>query len=85
MRITYAVHPDGFVVSRVDSQIVWPILDYEAIGKDGDYTKPFIFTWEKMSVHSIGREWNLLKWTRKIPTEVKNFHRQLWGMPPLNQ
>lgn len=33
--IKYALHEDGFVVSRVDCEVAWPIRDYAAIGKGG--------------------------------------------------
>lgn len=74
---------DGHVVSRVGNDVAWPILDYEAIGKNGDYTQPFQYNLGKINVHQIGKEWNALYWTRYIPTEMKNLHRKYWGMKPL--
>ncbi len=82
--IQYAVHSDdGLVISRVGSEVAWPVLDFEKIGQDGDYTKPFEYQLEKMPVITIGREWRLLKWTKKIPVRLKNRHRKFWGFKPL--
>jgi len=80
--VTYAVMPTGQVVSRVGSDIYWPILDYEGMNPSNRYT--IRYKWERFSVHSVSpAEWNTLVWTRKIPLEIKNFHRQLWGMKPV--
>ncbi len=84
-RITYALTAMGHVVSRVDSEVAWPILDYEAIGKDGDFTKPLTYKLEKFSVLLVGPEWQTLIWTRKIPVEQKNIHRKFWGFQPLKE
>jgi len=82
--ITYAVHGrDGLVISRVGSELAWPILDYDAIGKDGDFTSPLQYKLKTIPVHEAIREWAMLKWTRKIPIEIKNLHRAYWGMKPL--
>jgi hypothetical protein len=80
-KIQYAIHrQEGHVISRVGNELAWPILDYEAIGQGGNYNKPLQYNLEKVPLHSIGKEWQLLTWTRYVPTEVKNHHRQFWGM-----
>ena len=43
-----------------------------------------IYELEKMDVIEVaGASYNSVKWTRKIPTELKNIHRKFWGMKPL--
>jgi hypothetical protein len=82
--ITYAIHKDdGVVISKVGHEVAWPVLDFVAIGKDGDFSKPLTYNLEKMETLSIGHEWQRLKWTKKIPTEIKNVHRKFWGFKPL--
>jgi hypothetical protein len=83
--ITYAINQDdGIVVSRVGSEIAWPVLQYEKLGEGGDFTKPAEYALEKMPVTSVdGRTWQGLKWTKKIPVELKNRHREFWGFPKL--
>ena len=87
--IQYAIHEDGYVVSRVGSEVAWPVLDYDAIGRGGDgypvgnYYGPNRWTLNKIPVHHVGTEWVLLKWTKKIPLSDKNEHRKFWGMKPV--
>jgi len=80
--ITYAIHTDGYVVSRVGRDIAWPVLDYKGMTPGNNYQ--MIYNLERMSVFGIGPEWDLLKWTKKIPIEVKNEHRAFWGMKPIS-
>jgi len=39
-QVQYALHPDGFVVSRLDSDFAWPVLDFPAIGSGGRSNNP---------------------------------------------
>jgi hypothetical protein len=79
--IQYAVNSEGHVYSRVGSEVVVPVLDYEKIGEGGDFNQPLTYTLESFPVFALaGREYNSLRWTRKIPLEIKNHHRQFWGM-----
>lgn len=92
--ITYAVHDEGFIVSRVGNELAWPVLDFGGIGmggterstgkafEKGNFTGPTNYDLEKVQVHSC-REWRSLRWTKKIPTVNKNEHRVFWGMKPL--
>ncbi len=79
--ITYANHKDdGLVISRVGSEIAWPVLDYERIGEGGDFTGPLLYHLEKMPILSVpGTEWQRLRWTKKVPVQLKNRHRTFWG------
>jgi hypothetical protein len=82
--LQYAFHSeDGSIISRCGDELAWPILDYEAIGKDGNYNAPLKYDLEKVGVHSVGREWEELIFTKFVPTEFKNIHRKFWGMKEL--
>lgn len=83
--IRYAVDLDGIVISRVGSEIAHPVLDYEAIGQNGDFQGPMNYYLERMNVLSIHPStWRTWKWTKKIPQRLKNKHRKFWGMKPLS-
>ena len=78
--IQYAIDIETrMVVSRVGSELAWPILDYDNMRPKNNYTMNYYL--DKLPISSVaGRIWNGLKWTRKIPKEIKNLHRQFWGM-----
>lgn len=89
--ITYAVDEEtGMVVSRVDSELAVPVLDFAAIGMGGDgfevgdFRGPTRVNLERMDVYSIGTGWRYLRWTKKVPVELKNLHRAFWGFKPLS-
>jgi len=81
--IQYAIDSDtGLVISRVGNEFAWPVLDYGNMRPENDY--PINCRLEKMAVSRIaGRYWIGLKWTKKIPKEIKNIHREFWGFPLL--
>lgn len=82
--ITYAVDQEGLVLSRVEDEIAFPVLEYEKIGEGGDFTQPFTYHLEKDTVFGFPQSfWQSLRWTRKIPVALKNKHRAFWGMPLL--
>jgi hypothetical protein len=82
--ITYAISKDdGMVYSRVGKEIAYPVLQYEKIGEGGDFTQPFEYQLEKSDVLSLAYYWPRLKWTKKIPVDIKNLHRSFWGMKQL--
>ena len=84
MNIRYAVHPDGFVVSFWGGKVYWPILDYEGMGPKNNYEMKY--NWEKCDMLNLSHgEMGMLKFTKNIPPEYKNFHRKLWGMKPVKQ
>ena len=43
------------------------------------------FNLEKENVLSVAYSMRFITWTRKIPIEIKNYHREFWGMKPLQQ
>lgn len=70
--IQYAIDQEtGLTWSRVGSEVAVPVLNYPA----DDYTLV------KMSVFYSGAQ--ALKWTRKLPISLKNYHREFWGMSKL--
>jgi len=78
--ITYAINrEDGLVVSRVGSQLAWPVVQYDQIGEKGNFNGPINIKLENIPVTSVGQEWGLLRWTKKIPVVLKNQHRKHWG------
>lgn len=82
--ITYAIDLDtGLVVSRVGSELAWPILDYENMLPENNFT--MFYNLEKIPVISVCNYWGNLKWTRKIPLEIKNIHRRFWGFKELKK
>ena len=80
--ITYAVDQEnGQVFSRVDSEIAVPILDYGKMLPENNFEPTYYL--EKVPVLQLVGQWDRLKWTRKIPVDLKNEHRVFWGMKPL--
>ena len=94
--ITYARHSDGYVISRMGSELAWPILEFAEIGmgglekytgkifEKGDFQGPTNFHLEKVSVYGC-REWSSLTWTKKIILATKNEHRTFWGLSALRE
>lgn len=81
-RIMYAIDTDtGMIVSRVESQYAWPILDFEGMKPENNFQTNYFL--EKISVYEA--HGTRLHHTRKIPIEAKNFHRVFWGMKPLKE
>ncbi len=69
------------VVSRVGSELAWPILDYDNMLPENHYTMNYSL--KKTQVFAASSVWYILKWTRRIPKEIKNIHRKFWGFPLL--
>ena len=80
--IQYGIDPDtGYVWSRVDSEVAVPVIDFAAMGpSDGFAMKANL---ERMSTLDALPSINWVRWTRKVPIELKNMHREFWGMKPL--
>ncbi len=80
--ITYAIDTEtGLTWSRVDSEVAVPVLNYGDMKAENGYQEEY--TLEKMPVFSIGSTWDSLRWTKKIPKSLKNYHRAFWGMKEL--
>ena len=77
--IQYAYNrDDGLVISRVGSELAIPVYQYADFGNDGDFTGEIPMQLERFDLFAI--TWRDYTWTRKVPTELKNRHRQFWGM-----
>ena len=80
--IRYAIDTDtGLVISRVGSEIAWPILDYKDMQPENAYVMNYSLV--KICVSQVASRWDTLKWTRKISKTIKNTHRMFWGFPIL--
>jgi hypothetical protein len=80
--ITYAINQeDGLVISRVGSELAWPVLQWDAMTPENNFETSYQL--ESVRVLSVGTEYSALKWTKKIPIDLKNKHRAFWGMKPL--
>jgi GMP synthase-like glutamine amidotransferase len=72
----------GLVWSRVRSQVALPVLQYDKMVPDDNFKTKYEL--EKFDViQLVGSAYNAVKWTRKIPAQIKNLHREFWGMKPL--
>ncbi|HDY90266.1 MAG TPA: hypothetical protein ENH82_19370 [bacterium] len=78
--IQYAIEQEtGQVCSQVSGEIAIPILNYDCMQPENGYK--LTYRLEKFDIFTtIGMK---LKWTRKIPQEIKNQHRKFWGFKPL--
>lgn len=83
--IKYGIDSDtGLVWSRVGSEIAIPVLQFDKMTHQNNFQT--IYELEKMDVIEVaGQAYNSVKWTRKIPVELKNRHRKFWGMKKLTQ
>lgn len=81
--ITYALHSDGYVVSRVGSEVAWPVLQYDKMTPETGFSP--VWELERMPVLdvSVVSDWRSLRWTKKIPLGVKQVHRRFWGFREL--
>jgi hypothetical protein len=76
--IQYGIEKDtGLVISRVGSEIAWPMLRYEAMRPENDFAPSYALG--RLPVSALTDMWQGIEWTRKIPVELKNRHRAFWG------
>jgi hypothetical protein len=74
----------GLVWSRVGSMIALPVLQFDKMVSDDNFKTKYEL--EKFDViQLVGSAYNAVKWTRKIPFQIKNLHREFWGMKPLGE
>ena len=82
--ITYAIDQEtGLVISRVGSELAWPVLDYDDMRQENNYIMNY--TLAKICVSEVASRWGILKWTKKISVEIKNPHRRFWGFKELKK
>jgi len=81
--IQYAFDTEtGMVISRVGSEIAVPVLQFDKMLPENNFQTQYEL--EKMDVIAIAQCWGNYKWTKKIPMELKNLHREFWGMKLLD-
>ena len=82
--ITYALDSEtGMVISRVGSEIYHPVLDFEGMTPENNFHMGYSYM--KIPVSHIASCWYYYTWTRKIPTQIKNFHHKFWGFKLLKE
>lgn len=83
-QITYAWDTVACVwISRLGNELAWPVLQFDQLGKNGDFTAPAVYALNKISVFHVHQPWDSLRWTKHVPLTVKNEHRKFWGFPLL--
>ena len=81
-RISYMIDPEtGMAYSRVGNEVAIPVLDFDGMKPENRYETNYNL--EKFNVLHIASHLNQCIGTRKIPVEIKNRHREFWGMKRL--
>lgn len=79
--ITYAIDTETkLTVSRVGTELAYFVLDYDNMLPENNFSARYHL--DKMDVFHW-HNWSVLKWTRKIPKDIKNLHRKYWGFSKL--
>ncbi len=84
--IRYAIDPDtGLVHSYVGGELAVPTLVYDSMSPSNSFEGTYYLG--KLNVFDVAvlRWFQNLKWTRKIPLDVKNAHRKFWGMKEIEE
>ncbi len=80
--IQYGIDTEtGMVISRKGSEIALPVLQFDKMLPENNFQT--VYELKKMDVIALAHSWYQYRWTKKIPTEIKNKHRQFWGLKPL--
>lgn len=83
-RIEYAIEVEtGDIISRVNDEVAMPVLQYEDMTPENNFDGQIQL--EKTDIINLSNIWSSYKWTRKIPFDVKNHHREFWGKKPLTR
>jgi hypothetical protein len=78
--IQYGIDRDtGMVVSRVQSEVAIPVLDFAGMKPENGYETKYNL--EKFNI--CDAHTGPVVWTRKMSMAIKNRHRKFWGMKPL--
>ena len=90
-RLRYGIDSEGSIISELmggyndreeaDHRIAWPVLDFEHMKPENGFE--IIYNLEKMNPYDC-LPYSDVTWTRKIPIEVKNIHREFWGLKSLD-
>jgi hypothetical protein len=80
--ITYAIYSvTGLVISRVGDEVYHPVLNYTRMEPGSSFQVSYHY--ERIPVFDLVPSWEHYTWTKKIPIDIKNFHRKFWGFKPL--
>ena len=80
--IQYMVDPVmSMVYSRVGDELAIPVLDFEGMKPSNNYQ--IFYNLEKFKALEVAGTIGHVIRTRKIPLEIKNYHRKFWGMKPI--
>jgi hypothetical protein len=81
-RIRYMVSQEnGMVYSRMGSEIAIPVLDWDGMKPENGFQTKYHL--EKFDAVAVASDIYPVIKTRKIPVEIKNYHRRFWGMKEL--
>lgn len=81
--IMYGVDEGGHYYSRVGDGVLVQVLNYAEMTPENNYEATY--TLVKCNIFDLGASGlDRIKWTRKIPTGIKNKHRKAWDMPALD-
>jgi hypothetical protein len=80
-RVHYGIDTDtGLVVSQVYGEgYAVPVLDFEGMKPENKFEMKYNL--EKFE--TLCYQGAYIRWTRKIPTAIKNRHRKFWNMKEL--
>jgi hypothetical protein len=82
--IQYGIDKETSLVwSRVGSQVALPVLQYDKMVPETNFRT--VYELEIFDVIELVGSLGNVKWTRKIPTSIKDLHRVFWGMKPLGE
>jgi hypothetical protein len=71
----------GLIWSRVGSQVAVPVLQYDKMVPENNFKA--IYELEIFDVIELVGSLGSVKWTRIVPIQIKNMHRELWKMKPV--
>ena len=78
--MTFTLDPElGVLTAWNGGKVCVPVLEFESIGKDGDFTQPFTFTLELMdSSVMYGQHYRRIGRT-KVPDRMKEIFRRAFA------
>lgn len=74
--IKYGITKDGYIVSKKGDYFAWPVLEYEKMTPENEFE--ITYTLEKVHTSEVIAETKGIKWTNKIPEEMKELHKEFW-------
>jgi hypothetical protein len=82
--IQYGVDKNsGMIWSKVGYSFAVPVLQTDQMTKKNGLHP--IFELEKFEIDEVNTSLGTIKWTQIVPNQIKNLHREFWGMKPLGE